>query len=316
MKKLFALLMAVMMLISLAACSPAEEIPEDVPREPIVPAPTASIVGSYTITAEYLPFETPLINDVSDDPDMDVLGNTVYVSNGDTEIKLYTLDGSTLTYASTVTVDDTGDSISVDGSGKLYVDGGVFEATIVDPATGATGEAAASGELTASKIANFALTYFTGDEAVTAINNGAAAPWTLNGAPNVGKYESISVIEIVEDTVLLAGADAENNIIGAYDISGNQKMLSSGCLAGSLPTAATKTANGYIAASVDDMTFVNADGAIIGELDASDLFGITDNTVWIHEMSPLADGSVLVLAQLSRSGVTGDETVLFKISGF
>ncbi|MBQ8301208.1 MAG: hypothetical protein IJX57_04510, partial [Clostridia bacterium] len=138
----------------------------------------------------------------------------------------------------------------------------------------------------------------------------------LNGAPNVGKYESISVIEIVGDTVLLAGADAENNIICAYDINGNQQMLSSGCLAGSLPTAATKTANGYIAASVDDMTFVNADGAIIGEADASDLFGITDNTVWIHEMTPLSDGSVLVLAQLSRSGVDGDETVLFKVAGF
>ena len=115
---------------------------------------------------------------------------------------------------------------------------------------------------------------------------------------------------------LLAGADAENNIIGAYDVNGNQQMLSSGCLAGSLPTAATKTANGYIAASVDDMTFVNADGAIIGEADASDLFCITDNTVWIHEMTPLSDGSVLVLAQLSRSGVDGDETVLFKVAGF
>ena len=47
-----------------------------------------------------------------------------------------------------------------------------------------------------------------------------------------------------------------------------------------------------------------------------DLFGITDNTVWIHEMTPLSDGSVLVLAQLSRSGVEGDETVLFKVAGF
>ncbi|MBQ2741694.1 MAG: hypothetical protein IJF32_02700 [Oscillospiraceae bacterium] len=317
MKKLLALLMAVMMILSLAACQPAEEPePENVPREPITPAPAPALVGNYTLTAEYLPFEAPVINDVSGDPDMDVLVNNVYVSNGDTEVKIYTLDGSALTYVKTVTVDDTGDSISVDGSGKIYADGGVFEATIYDPETGAKGEAVASGDLTASKNADFALTYFTGNEAITAITGGAAAPWTLNGAPNVGKYESISVIEIVGDTVLLAGADAENNVIGAYDINGNQQMLSSGSLAGSLPTAATKTANGYVSSSVNQMTFVNAEGAIIGEVNAKELFGIPDDSVWIYEMTALPEGGFLALAQVYKSGVDGDEIVLFKVSGF
>ncbi len=313
MKKILAVIMATVMVLSLAACTPSDE---PVPREPVTPAPTPAIVGNYTLTAEYLPFEAPAIYDVSGDPDMDVLGNNVYISNGDTEVKIYTLNGSELTYVKTVTVDDTGDSISVDGSGKIYADSGVFEATIYDPATGAKGQAVASGELTASKTANFALTYFTGDEAVTAINNGAVAPWTLNGAPNVGKYESISVIEIVGDTVVLAGADAENNIIGAYDINGNQQMLSSGSLAGSLPNAATKTANGYISASVNQMTFVNAEGTIIGEVDAKELFGISDNSVWIYEMTALPEGGFLALAQVYKSGVDGDEIVLFKVSGF
>ena len=316
MKKLLALLMAAVMVISLAACTPAPEEPENVPREPVTPAPAPALVGNYTLTAEYLPFDAPIINDVSGDPDMDVLGNNVYISNGDTEVKIYTLDGSALTYVKSVTVDDTGDSISVDGSGKIYADGGVFEATVYDPETGAKGEAVASGELTASKNADFALAYFTGNEAITAITGGAAAPWNLDGAPNVGKYESISVIEIVGDTVLLAGADAENNIIGAYDISGNRQMLSSGCLAGSLPTAATKTANGYVSSSVSDMTFVNAEGAIIGEVDAKELFGISDNSVWIYEMTALPEGGFLALAQVYKSGVDGDEIVLFKVSGF
>ena len=317
MKKLLSIILAGAMLFALAACTPAEEpVVEDVPREAYTPAPTSAIVANYTVSAEFLPFETPAINDVSGDPDMDVLGNTVYISDGDVSVKLYTLDGAALTYASTFAVEDTGDSISVDGNGRIYADSGVFEATIYDPATGAKGEAVASGELTASKSADFALTYFTGDENVTAITNGAAAPWAINGQTNTASFESISVIEIVGDTVLLAGADAENNIIGAYDASGNQQMLSTGCLAGSLPTAATKTANGYITASVNQLTFVNADGAIIGEVDAKELFGIENNTFWIYEMTPAADGSVLVLGQLSSSGVAGDETLLFRISGF
>lgn len=317
MKKLLAMLLALVMVFSFAACGEqADPEPESVPREAVAPAPAPALVGSYTLTAEYLPFEEPMILDVSGDPSMDVLGNTVYISNGDTEVKLYTLNGSAITYDKTVTVEDTGDEISVDGSGKLYVDGGVFEATIVDPATGATGEAVASGYLSASKTADFAVSYFTGHETITAIKAGAASDWILEGAAGLGAFESISNIEINGDTVLLAGADAENNILGAFDANGNRLMLSSGSLAGSLPTACAKTANGYVAASVNEMTFVNADGAIVGEVDAKELFGISDNTLWIYEIAPAADGSFLVLANLSRSGVIGDEIVLFKVSGF
>lgn len=315
MKKLLAIIMAGAMLFAMTACAPAEEPePESIPREAITPAPASVLVGNYTLSAEYLPFETPAIYDGSDDPDMDVLGNTVYVSNG-TEIKLYTLDGSALTYSKTIEA-EAGDSISVDANGKIYMDGGVFEAKILDPATGATGEAVASGELTMAKTADFGLAYFTGRENVTAIKNGVAAPWTINGVADTGKFESINTIEIVGDTVLLAGADAENNVIGAYDMDGNQLMLSSGCLAGSLPNAATKTANGYVASSVNKMTFVNNDGAIIGEVDAKELLGIPDDSVWIYEMTALPDGGFLVLAQVYKSGVDGDEIVLFKVSGF
>lgn len=316
MKKLLSIILAVTLVLSLAACGEKVEEPESVPREAATPSPASVIVGSYTLTAEYLPFEAPLINDVSNSPDMDVLGNTVYVSDGDSEIKMYTLDGSNLTYVKTVSVEDTGDAISVDGSGKIYADGGVFEATVYDPETGAKGEAVAAGELTASKNADFALTYFTGRETVTAIKDGVAGDWLIDGAAGLGKFESISGIEIVGDTVLLAGSDSENNIMAAYDMDGNQQMISSGCLAGSLPTACTKTENGYVSSSVEKMTFVNAEGGIIGEADAEELLGLSDGTLWIYEMTTLPDGGFLVLAQLSKSYVIGDETVLFKVSGF
>lgn len=321
MKKLLALLLAGMMIFTFAACGekddpePSQE-PQNVAREPISPSPKSIIVGNHTLTAEFLPFEAPAILDVSGDPDMDVLGNKVYVSNGDTEVKIYTLDGSTLTYDKTVSVEDTGDTISVDANGRIYADSGVFEATIYDPETNATGEAVASGEITNSKTADFALTYFTGNEKVTAIKDGVASDWAINGVANTGKFESISVIEIVDDTVLFAGADAENNILGAFDMDGNEQVISAGCLAGSLPSAVTKTANGYVSSSVEEMTFVNNDGAIIGEADAKELFGITDNSVWIYEMTALPDGGFLALAQVYKSGIDGDEIVLFKVSGF
>lgn len=316
MKKVLSIILVGLMVLSLAACGEKVEEPVSVPREAATPAPSNAIVGSYTLKAEYVPFEAALINDVSNSPDMDVLGNTVYVSNGDTEIKMYTIDGAKLTYVKTVNVEDTGDVISVDGNGKIYADGGVFEAKIYDPETNASGEAVASGELTASKNADFALTYFTGRETVTAIKDGVADDWLINGTAGLGKFESISDINIVGDTVIIGGADSENNIVAAFDIDGNQQMISSGSLAGSLPTAVVKTENGYVSASVDDMTFVNNEGGIIGEVDANELFGLTNDTLWIYEMTPLADGSLLVLARLSKSYVIGDETVLFRVSGF
>lgn len=318
MKKLLALFLALIMVFTFTACNNEVEEPvaESVPREPAVPAPSSAIVSNYTLTAEFLPFETPAIYDESYNPDMDVLGNTVYVSTGGTEVKMYTLEGSKLTYVKTVTVEDTGDSISVDKNGRIYADGGVFEAAIYDPETNATGEAVASGEITLSKNTDFALTFFPGREKITVIKDGVEADWTINGQANLGTFESINVIEIVNDTVLLAGSDAQNNIIGAYDLNGNQLMLSSGCLAGSLPSAATKTANGYVSSSVEKMTFVNNEGAIIGEVDAEELFGFSDDNIWIYEMTALPDGGFLALAQVYQAGVDGDEIVLFKVSGF
>lgn len=294
----------------------AEEASQNTKREPVVPAPANVIVGDYTLTAEYIPFEEPAISDESDSPDMDVLGNTVYVSDGGTQIKLYTLEESALTYVKTVTVEATGESISVDGSGRIYADGGVFEATVYDPETNASGKAVASGELTVSKNADFALTYFPGQETVTVIKDGTASDWTIDGATNLGKFENISEIEIVGDTVLIGGEDAEKYLIGEFDTNGNQVMLSRDGLAGSLPNAIAKTENGYISSSVSDMTFVGPDGAVIGKVDAKELFGIKDNTLWIYEMTAIPDGGILVLAQLSKSGIEGDETVLFKVSGF
>jgi len=326
MKKLIAILLAGIMVFTFAACGEKEvavdeteeneQEVENVARQPITPSPANVIVGDYTLTAEFIPFEIPAIYDESGNPDMDVLGNKVYVSNGGTEVKIYTLDGSNLTYDKTVSVEDTGDSISVDENGRIYADGGVFEATIYDPATNASGEAVASGELTASKSTDFALTYFPGRETITVIKDGTASDWTINGEANLGNFETVSVIEILGDTVMLAGADSQNNIMGAYDLSGNQLLMSTGCLAGSLPSAITKTVNGYVVSSVEKMTFVNNEGAIIGEADAEELFGIPEDTVWIYEMTALPEGGFLALAQIYKSGVDGDEIVLFKVSGF
>lgn len=329
MKKILVLFLTVCMLFSLTSCgnkpevdSPdtsgigTEEVEENAKREPVQPAPADVIVGEYTLSAEYLSFDEPIINDESGNPDMDVLGDTVYVSDGGSQVMLYTLEGSALTYVKTVSVEDTGDSISVDGTGKIYADGGVFEATVYDPESNASGTAVASGELTASKNSNFALTYFPGRETVTMIKDNVASDWLIDGEAGLGKFQGISIIEIVGDTVVIGGEDAENYIMGAFDMDGNQQMLSNDSLAGTLPSAVIKTDNGYISSSVNEMTFVNAEGNIIGEADAKQLFGIDDNTLWIYEMAPLSDGSFLVLAQLSNSDVDGNEIVLFKVSGF
>ena len=88
-----------------------------------------------------------------------VNGNTVYVGDGKNAIKVYTYDGTALTYVKTLNVENEV-SIEFDKDGNFYTKGGVFAAKKYDAEGTAVGEAAASGEISVSKTSDFALTYF------------------------------------------------------------------------------------------------------------------------------------------------------------
>ncbi len=315
MKKLLTILLSLAMISSLVSCGPKEE-PEETPAPvagPIEPNPGSLTIGDYTLTAEYLPFEEHF--EVQDDPDMAVLGDTVYVSDGDSIVKVYTLSDSGLTYVKTLDIDNDDDGIEVDGNGNIYAKGGVFAAKIYDAEGNEKGEAAASGEIAVSKTEDFALTCFPGNDEVTKISGGASEPWVITGMTSGnGLFSTVNVMSIQDNHALIGGADSDKNLMAAYDTAGNQIVVSKDPLKGSLPNAICETANGYICTAVDDINLIAPDGTLIGSDDDSEtLFGV-EGTFWIRNLTPLADGSVLLCASVSGNGP--EEALIFRLTGF
>lgn len=323
MKKLLVLLMAGIMVFSLAACGEssedvATEEPKDTIQFPYEPTPGSITIGDYTLSAELIPFDEPLLMTSNDDTDMELLGDTLYIADGDKTIKVYTFDGSALTFVKDLNIEN-GDGIAVDGNGNIYADGGVFEAKIYDADGNETGEAITSGYYYASKTEDFALAYFTGGSEVTKISGGAAEPWVISGintAEQQGPFTMISQIEIQGDHVLVGGEDEDKYLMAAYDTQGNELMVSQENLNGTLPNALAETENGYISTSVDTINLIAKDGTLIGdESDSDDLFGI-DATNWIYKLITLDDGSVLALVKSSKADVESKQIFLYKITGF
>ena len=255
--------------------------------------------------------------DAYKEPSMDVLGNTIYVADGDKKVKIYTYEGGALTLSKEMDVKDTGDSIAVDGNGNLYLNGGVFEATIYDPEGNETGKAAASGEIAVAKTADFALTRFPGQKAVTKISGGAAEDWVINKlgtSEGPGKFDNVNAIKIQGDHVIVGGADTEKGLIAAFDFSGNQLFVSTDDPDGNLPEVVAETANGYMSTSAGTLNLISPDGKLIAGEITDDLFGV--DYAWIYGLAPMEDGSFLALITNHVQDASNAEILLYKVTGF
>lgn len=337
MKKLLSAIMAGIIVFSLTACdsktkvdvevetkteTQQEEKQEEVKAvERLVPAGGSITIADKTLTAEYLPFEEPFFVASTTNAAMGVNGNTVYVGDGKETIKVYTYDGTALTYVKTITAKHE-KKIEFDKDGNFYTAGGVFEATKYDAEGNEIGKAADKGALSVSKTVDFALAYFSGKEAILKISGGTSEPWVINGlksdAPNGPFKSNLYEIEIVGDHVLVAGNGKDGNkTLAVFDMAGNQIAISNETLAGNNTNAITETPNGYIATAVDTFTLVAKDGTVIGKSDYEyKLFGVeSSETVWIEQMHTFEDGSTLAFARVAREDGSRD-LVMFKLTGF
>ena len=321
MKKLVALLVAGILVFSLTSCGensvddPGTTNEPVAAAEPLNPTPGSITVGSYTLSAEFLPFEEPFEVTASGDPDMTVYGDTVYVGDGGNTVKVYTLGESGLTYVKTLDI-SCRNGIQADMNGNLYADGGVFEAKIYNADGNQTGEAAAAGEIAVSKTEDFALTSFPGNDDVTKIAGGASEPWVITGMNSGGSiFNSVSEIEIQNGHVLVGGSDSDKYLVAVYDTAGNQIAVTSAPLKGTLPNALCETANGYISTAVGNINLIASDGSLIGTTDETEtLFGVS-KTFWIRNLTPLEDGTVLLCA-VGRRADDSEEILVYKLSGF
>lgn len=341
MKKILTVILTLVCIVSLAACGGktndndnnnntntqatdnTEQQPETEQKtasEPLNPTAGSVTVGDVTLTAELIKLDKPFQVPSQSRPSMVMVGNTVYISDGDKIIKKYTLTDNTLTFVKELNISSTSD-IAADQKGQLYADGGVFAAKIYDGDGNKVGEAAYKGNIDVSQTEDFALTYYPGRDEVTKISGGAASPWVISGLRTndpsqiKGPFTNVSAIEIVGNHVLVAGGIEKEQKLVVFDTAGNEIARSSEKLFGNGISAMTETANGYITASVSTIHLIKKDGTFIGKSNSTKpLFGVEDG-VWVKKFVTMPDGSVLALCGAQRADGTA-EALLYRIKGF
>lgn len=301
----------------------AKQTPESEQKavsEPLNPTPGSVTIGDVTLSAEFIKLDKPIQVSTQSRPFMAVFGDIVYIGDGDKVVKKYTLTDNALTLVKEMNIPNSS-GIAVDGKGQLYANGGVFAAKIYDGNGNQVGEAAEKGNISISQTEDFALTYFSGRDAITKISSGTASQWAISGLSSndpsqiKGPFNKIAAIEVVGNHALVAGLIENEQKLVVFDTAGNELIRSSEKLFGNGISAMTETANGYITASVSTIHLIKKDGTFIGKSDSTKpLFGV-EEAVWLKKFVPMADGSVLALCGAKRADGNA-EALLYRIKGF
>lgn len=154
-----------------------------------------------------------------------------------------------------------------------------------------------------------------------------AEPWVLSNlsdaAKRQGRFSAISCVSITDTRIYVAGTDAEKGDaqrVAVYDLDGKELFTFgaedwSADDAYSSVTGVVETPSGILVQDGYYHAFklFSQQGEFLGEIEGDKLLG-TDYP-WLSSMI-ITDGGVLVAAAQSREDESGDELLLFKVSGF
>lgn len=297
--------------------------------EPFVPQLTPQMVGTYTITPEFVPFQEP--HSVTDSMDHRFVktGSTLFHLFEDT-LTLYEDGEEGMVFASELDLEDEYEYLSVDQSGMLYVSQGIFEVIGVKDGQKVM-QSNVDGDLVMHPSGEWGISFWVNADTQKITNQDGiltAEPWILTNlnddAARTGMFSMISDVAITEEHILVAGKSAgeeSDEKIAVYDYEGNQLMVLGGseisdpdCL-GSV-TAMAETPNGIVAAdgNMRRIYFWTRDGIFIGAVEMRELIGTS--YPWLEDMQLLEDGSLLVALTQEREDESADELLFFRLTGF
>lgn len=353
MKKVLALFLALTMIfgvLALAGCSkgggediedgnnpdaiekdPEEETEEETEAKdllgPVTASPGTAEIGSYTLSAEWIPFDEMIAIDSPTNIDADYADGTLYLLDKQNDVlREYTLSDGTAVMTNSTELDGSYEKININFEGKPLLSKGVFDAFILEP-DGTYTDTGVRGYVTVSKTKDVGFsTWVTND--VKKIENGEESTWILTNlnddAARTGDFSMIFNSNIVDDYFYVAGNIVEengdtHNAFIVYDFDGNIIMRTQETSPGNGDDAQIHTDNGYMAVSVDYLSLWDKDGYAIGYTSDSEGFlGLSKDEVtyvWSKELMRLEDGSILLLTVASKTDDT-KEALLFKITGF
>lgn len=274
-------------------------------------------VGTYTLTAQFLPMAEPMITYETFDHDIAVVGDKVYILS-DCALYQYDNHGDGLTLVKEIPLESEYEIL------EKNPDGNIILSSFMEPVIGHDGDSVqfsyeGPDKFTVAPSGTWGISWFySGDDCeLYAFHDG-----TLTGSPfPFPEVDSISQVCIDSNYIMVCGsakADGEQYIF-AYDYSG-ELMLQlggepDGFGLGSI-TYVVSTDNGFLAldGNMREVVLWTADGTWIGAADDGDLFGT--GYPWIAAADVAEDGSILVVMSDDRDDESAKEVLVFKLSGF
>ena len=285
--------------------------------DPFSGSTLSQMVGTYNLTAQFLPMEEPLVTYETFEHDIVVMGDKVYLLS-DCALYQYTYDGDSLAFVKEIELPGEYEILEKGANGNLVL------SRFMEPVFGHNGDSAQFSYDGPDKFAvapggTWGISWFySGDECQLYSFHDSV----LTGSPfPFPEVDSIRQVSIDNQYILVSGsAKADNEqYIFVYDYSGELQMQlggePDGFGLGSI-TYATSTPNGFLAldGNMREVVLWSADGTWIGAVDDGDLFGT--GYPWIAAADIADDGSILVVMSDTRADESADEVLVFKLSGF
>ncbi len=279
----------------------------------------SQMVGTYNLTAEFLPMGEALTTFETFDHDIAVVGDNVYLLS-DSVLYQFAYDGSSLSFIKEIALPGEYDIVEK-GAGESIILSAFMEPVIGHD--GASDQPAFSYEgpdnFSVAPGGTWGISWFSSGEdcELYSFRDG-----TLAGSPfPFPEVDIISQVCIDTNYIYVCGSSVEDNeqYIFAYDYAG-ELMLQlggepDGFGLGSI-TYVTSTENGFLAldGNMREVVLWTADGTWIGAVDDGDLFGT--GYPWIAAADVASDGSILIVMSDERPDESADEVLVFRLSGF
>ena len=285
--------------------------------DPFSGSTLSQMVGTYNLTAQFLPMEEPLVTYETFEHDIVVMGDKVYLLS-DCALYQYAYDGDSLAFVKEIELPGEYEILEKGADGNLVL------SRFMEPVFGHNGDSAQFSYDGPDKFAvapggTWGISWFySGDECQLYSFHDSV----LTGSPfPFPEVDSISQVNIDNQYILVSGSavDDGEQYIFVYDYSGELQMQlggePDGFGLGSI-TYATSTPNGFLAldGNMREVVLWTADGTWIGAVDDGDLFGTY--YPWIAAADIADDGSILVVMSEERADESADEVLVFKLSGF
>lgn len=282
--------------------------------EPIALGSMSQMVGTYTVTADFIPMAEALTTFETFNHEVEVIGDKVYLLS-DFVLREYAFDGAGLTFVREIPLGDEYKNVE-NANGTLVL------SNFMKPVIGHDGDTVVFSyegpdNFTLAPDGTWGISWFSSGETTEKFTFKDGA---LVGEPlPFNEVKVISQVDVDDEYIYVTGSPVEGSghTVFVYDHSGALQMQLKGDPNASIGlgsvTYITKTANGFLAldGNMRDVVLWTADGTWLGAVEDKDIFGTY--YPWFATADVMEDGSILAVMTEDRADGSAMEAIAFKI---